>query len=681
MIPFTTWKQALKYQANNNPTKTAFTFLNEDGSCLRSLTFEELDQKATGLAILLLQQSSPKDRVLLLYPPGLDYVIAFYACVYARLISVPLYSPQNKRKIELIANIAKDCDAKLALTTSKYQEKVLSHEYPILNSINWLSTDNLDIEYCENWKGTNPLSEDLVYLQYTSGSTSSPKGVMLNNACTLYQSEELSKLWDTNSESYLVSWLPHFHDLGQVFAILQPIYKGFSCALISPAAFMKKPFTWLKAITDYKATHTAAPDFAFGYCVENISDDQKQLLNLSSLKTVVNGAEPVRKHTIDQFYSNFQECGFKEKAHCPSYGLAETTLVVSADYNRQAPNTLSIDADQLVKCEIKIATDLTKRCRTLVSNGESCLDTVIRIVDPVTHIALPEQTIGEIWVNGPGVGLGYWNKDDVTLETFKAQLIGNDQGYYLRTGDLGFKLNNQLYITGRQKDLVLIRGTNHYPQDIELTVERCHPILRNGYCAAFTVDVSGEEQLVIAVERERFYPEEVDFNKILQLVRNAVSEYHDLSLYRGLILKPGSISKTTSGKIQRQKCKTELANSLLKVVTDETYAVSPALKKDRSIKENKSSMETQFKTAFKTTIGNWISDWIKTRVNGSLDLVDMTKSFSYFGVSSIDTFKFHEELEVFLGCDIPEETIWDASSINELIESIVSISVMDHATV
>ncbi|MBJ7539597.1 fatty acyl-AMP ligase [Marinomonas transparens] len=618
---FNTWSKVLKKQVALQPDKTVFTFLSEEGSEKRSLSFKELDQAASGLAKELQKTCEPDDRVLLFYPQGLDYVIAFYACIYAGLVAVPLYPPQNNRKIDFISTIAKESGATLALTTAQYKEKLenLGLSESLTKEVSWLSTDDLEFEYDASWPIVERNAEDLVYLQYTSGSTSLPKGVILNNACTLYQSEELSMLWGTSSDSKLVSWLPHFHDLGQVFGILQPIYKGFSCVLISPATFVKRPYIWLEAISEYKATHTAAPDFAFTHSVSSISNEQKKQLDLSSIETVVNGAEPVREKTIDLFYHAFKECGFKSQAHCPSYGMAETTLVVSAQSNVLSPRSITVDPDALKKGRVEDAKPGQNNARSIVSNGKSCLQTDIKIVSPEGNVEQKERRIGEIWITGPGVGLGYWNDEEGSRETFQAKLqSSDDQRSYFRTGDLGFKCNGDLYITGRMKDLIIVRGLDHYPQDIELSVEQCHPILHKGYCAAFSMPVDGEEQLVVAVERERYYSEKVDFSKVIELIRNTVSQEHGLSLYRALILKPGSIPKTTSGKIQRQKCKAELLNNELKTVADLTFPILKSNDQISFVQNLLTSLETAFKRGLTAMAKNLGYGWVKSKVNRTL---------------------------------------------------------------
>lgn len=683
---FSTWLDALQYQAESVPDKIAFTFLGESGEELARLTFFDLYMKARSMASIIEDHCQPGERVLLLYPPGLDYVLAFYGCLFAGVVAVPLYSPQNKRKLELIDSIALDCDATLALTTRRYEEKLnegaLASSGPV-ERLRWLSTDTFDLPHVNDQKKNSIVPETVAYLQYTSGSTSIPKGVILRHDTTLRHSEELSMLWDTAPASVLVSWLPHFHDLGQVFSVLQPVYMGFSCVLIAPASFMKQPLVWLQAISKYRATHSAAPDFAYRLCASKVTPEEKRLLDLASWKTAVNGAEPVRSETISEFYRSFRECGFTETTHCPSYGLAEATLVVTANGNRHRPKMITCDSEQLSRNIVEVAVPEKNHTRTLVGNGCTVLNTHVAIVDPLTHTRCKNNSVGEIWVSGPGVASGYWMNDKASATTFRGSVKGENDGHaYLRTGDLGFMLDKELFITGRIKDLIVVRGTNHYPQDIEYSVESVHNVLKKGHCAAFSVDVDGEEEVVVVAERERYFSEHVDYEALVEKVRSVVARDHGIALYGVVIVRPGSIPKTTSGKIQRQKCKREWLSGALSVQAE---AVSRNDSHDKPSEELKSGLQPKLPSAsvgakspmnmsemIQRSLTEWVIEWVQSEASSRPSHVDPAEPLSSYGLSSIEMFTLHGELEKLFGRKVPEEFVWDASSINDLAKKLVA---------
>ncbi|BET95949.1 AMP-binding protein [Xenorhabdus taiwanensis] len=674
---YETWNELLKYRATEFAEQRVFTFLGENQEELASLTYAQLYKQAKNLAGVLKEKGQDKDRILLLYPAGLDYVVAFYACLYAGMIAVPLYSPQNIRKIELISEIAKDSGARLALSTQKYLDKVSSMSDSVLNELEWLATDR-QVDTSTNWQDPIVKGADVAYLQYTSGSTSLPKGVVLTHETTLFHSEELSHHWHTTQESVLVSWLPHFHDLGQVFSILQPVYKGFHSVLMSPTTFIKQPYIWLKAISDYRATHSCGPDFAYSHSVKNVSKAQLSTLNLSSWLVAINAAEPVRANTIRAFYDHFAEAGLRESTQCPSYGLAESTLVMVSDAVNEKPYFLVCNAAKLRKNQIEIEIE-SSSSQILVSNGKTELDTQVKIVDIDNYHALEESQIGEIWLSGKSIAAGYWQNPEATEETFKAKLSQSiENREYLRTGDLGFIYEGNLYITGRLKDLIVIRGTNHYPQDIEQTVELSHGLIRNGYCAAFSVENEDIEQLVVVAERNRYYVGEIDYDEVFDKVKKTISARHNLDVSYILIVSPGSITKTTSGKIQRRKCKTEFLNSTLKTVAkyqNKSIDKSQEDEVSNSKISNLTPQKNNLETVLKHSIEAFICSWIANRINISVAQIELRKSFFDYGLNSMDTFSFHSDLEAWLQKPVAEELVWESHSIESLINALASLAI------
>lgn len=675
---FENWNELLDYRASAYADKHAFTFLGENQEELDALSYAELQQRVKALASVLKTQGNHGDRVLLLYPAGLDYVVAFYACLYAGMVAVPLYSPQNKRKIELIGEIANDCSASLALTTKKYLSKVDNLSGHGIEQLRWFATDQV-FDSADELKAAEVSGDELAYLQYTSGSTSLPKGVMLTHATTLFHSEELATHWQVNEQSVLVSWLPHFHDLGQVLSILQPLYRGFHCVLMSPTTFMKQPYIWLKAISDYKATIAGGPDFTFSHSVRNVSKEQVSSLDLSSWRSAVNGAEPVKSASLEAFSEHFAEAGFTHGTHCPAYGLAESTLVMTSDSLDTAPVFLPCNSKQLRSNKV-VVENASKDTQFLVSNGKPVMGTQVKVVNPKSKIELIEAEIGEIWISGGSIGSGYWNNEEATLQTFKAQIEGEpEQRFYLRTGDLGFIYEGNLYITGRLKDLIVVRGTNHYPQDIEQTVELSHSLIRDGYCAAFSIENSGEEQLVVVAERNRYHDEEVNYEQVFSNVKAAIAQRHSLDVSQIVIVRPGSITKTTSGKIQRRKCKNELHEGGLNILAhyqQQAESVKPAKTPNQTPESvmNMLNQPNSLEEMLKQNIRNFVSGWIANQVNVPLESIDGSKSFADYGLNSMDTFSFHSDLEVWMQKTVDEEVIWESSTIDVLINSITAES-------
>jgi acyl-CoA synthetase (AMP-forming)/AMP-acid ligase II/acyl carrier protein len=655
----------LRYRALHQPNQNAFTYLEDEEGLESTLTYQQLDAKARSIAVYLQNISTPGERVLLLYPPGLDYIAAFFGCLYAELIAIPLYPPRNNRNMSRIQSIMEDSQAQIALTNNKclINVQTLFNHAPDLKKLQWLATDQIDENLAEQWESKSVRSVSIAYLQYTSGSTSTPKGVMISHENALENSAEIAISWRTGTDSILLSWLPHFHDFGQVYGVIQPIYNGFPCIFMSPSSFTQRPIRWLKAISDYKATHSGAPNFAYDLCVEKIKPEQRENLDLSSWEVTVNGAETVRMQTLEKFYQVFAPYGFRWSTFYPSYGLAEATLGVSGGKN---PLTiLTVQADSLAKNVIVEALLDEHRVKKLVGCGNTVLNANVVIVDPESLTQSPSGQVGEIWISGPSIAQGYWGRPEETQRTFGAYLTDNGEGPFLRTGDLGFLKDGELFITGRIKDLIVIRGSNHYPQDIELTVEQSHPSLRSGYSATFAIDENDQERLVIVCEIERTYLRKLDGDEVIRAILQAVSKEHELEVYAVLLLKTGSIPKTSSGKIQRQACRTQFLNNQLDVVREW---------KDKSneevINQGKSPMPNSLSNIIKLGIQDWLISWIAKEKNLDIKEIDSNQSLTYYGLSSLDSMNLFGDLETWLGYSIVPDWLWDSPSIDALASQI-----------
>ena len=454
------------------------------------LTYAELDRQARAIGAWLEAQDLVGERALLLYPPGLDFISAFFGCLYGGVVAVPVYPPRRNRSLERIQAIADDADAKVALTTDTVLSRVmpLIDETPHLKSLTWLATSQVPADLEEKWDMPDVHGDTLAFLQYTSGSTGTPKGVVLNHANLMHNSALIAYSFEHTRSGKGVFWLPSYHDMGLIGGILQPLYIGRPNVLMSPMSFLQKPYRWLSAISRFNASTSGGPNFAYDLCVRKITPEQRRTLDLSTWRVAFNGAEPVHADTIEAFCEAFEPCGFRREAFYPCFGLAEATLIVAGGYAFDPPVLRSFDAAALARGQVFDADPQDQGAKTMVGCGQNLPDQKIVIADPETMTACPPGRIGEIWVQGPSVAQGYWQQPDSTKATFKARLKGTSEGPFLRTGDLGFLLDGELFITGRVKDLIIVHGVNYYPQDIERT-DAAEPSPTAPDCGAvFTVE-------------------------------------------------------------------------------------------------------------------------------------------------------------------------------------------------
>ena len=545
----------LRARAAERPSQVAFRFLTDGESAGESLTYGELDARAARIAAELALSAgaaggiAPGERALLLYPPGLDFIAAFFGCLYAGVVAVPAYPPRpNDRSQSRLRSIARDATPRAALTTrailaGAVEPKGLLAVAPELAGVRWIATDAP--EASERGGGTaaaaadlpEPDPEDVAFLQYTSGSTAAPKGVMVTHANLLHNERMIGQAFAMDESSVVVGWLPLYHDMGLIGNVLQPLAAGGSCVLMSPVAFLQRPLRWLEAISRFRGTVSGGPNFAYELCLRKATPEALLGLDLASWRVAFNGAEPVRAATLERFAAAFAPCGFRADAFYPCYGLAEATLFVTGGEPGRPPR---VDAES-----------------GRVSCGRPWLGQRLVVADPETGEERPAGAEGEVWLAGPSVARGYWRNPEATVHDFNAFLPGGE-GPFLRTGDLGFLAGGELYVTGRLKDLIILRGRNLYPQDVELTAESSHPDLRPGGGAAFAVDAgdAGEERLVIVHEverRRRSSPENTA--EIAEAVRRAVAAEHEAQVFEVVLIRQSGLPKTSSGKVQRRRCR------------------------------------------------------------------------------------------------------------------------------
>jgi acyl-CoA synthetase (AMP-forming)/AMP-acid ligase II/alkylation response protein AidB-like acyl-CoA dehydrogenase/acyl carrier protein len=557
MVPATTLIEVLARRAAERGPLVAYRFLatgDVDGPIVE-LSHDELFRAARGIGGWLQAEGGHGERVLLLYPSGLEFVSAFWGCLLGGAIAVPAYPPDPKRlerTLPRLRAIVADSGARFVFTTRAILELAphLIAQAPELRDLRWIATDEISDDLAWQWHPPPVDGESLAFLQYTSGSTGTPKGVMVSHANLMANARMITQQFKHAAPARFLSWLPFYHDMGLIGIILQSVQVGGECTLMAPEAFLRRPMRWLQAMSHFKAQVTSAPNFGYELCVRKATDDEIARLDLSSWHGANNGAEPVRAATLARFAARFAPAGFRPEALIPCYGLAEATLLVAGTrWDVPAP-VCTVSPAALEQGEVVFAAD----GRPLVPCGSTSYDQRIAIVDPVTRRACADGRVGEIWVQGSNVARGYWNRPDETEATFGARIADTDAGPYLRTGDLGFLHAGQLFITGRLKDLIIIRGRNHYPQDIEATVERSHPRVRPGCAAAFTVEVDGEERAVVVAEVDA---KAGDPDEVAKRVRAAVAEAHALALHAVVLLPAGTIPKTSSGKIQRRACRAE----------------------------------------------------------------------------------------------------------------------------
>lgn len=619
----------LRQQASARGARTAFRFLIDGTGCDDQITFAELDRKARAAAVALLAAAREKGQdlhqqpVLIALPAGLEFLGAFFGCLYAGAIAVPIRYPRPNRPMDHTINVASDSGSVLVYTSAD-MEPVLAEALPDLPI---LTEADVARANADDWRDPGIGPEATANLQYTSGSTSAPKGVVISHGNILANSADMDRVFAIDADSRLMSWLPHYHDLGLLFGCVLPVFAGCEGYLMAPATFARKPATWLEAITAFRITHSAAPNFGYEACL-GIPEERRAEYDLGSLVSLLNGAEPVRADTVAAFQEAFAPFGLGPNVQCPSYGMAENTLVTSANGPDCAPLSRVFDGIHLAERRLVPASDDADRSRTLVACNGSRTETDVIIADPDTGAPLPEGAVGEIWQTGPLVAQGYWRRPDLTTTKFQARLPDQAEGpVYMRTGDLGALLDGAFYILGRMDDVMIIRGVNISPEDVELTVEACDPALEPGGAAAFAAEIGGELRLVIAHELRRTAlrtfragGEEAERlrDHLVKTLRAAVSEQHELEIGAIVFLGPKALPKTHTGKKKRHACRLDFAKGSLKAAltwTAPKYAEPAATAKPAAAED---LLPATGMTDRVRDLSSWLRGYAETRMNSRL---------------------------------------------------------------
>jgi acyl-CoA synthetase (AMP-forming)/AMP-acid ligase II len=568
--PWVNLPDVARQRAATTPQSVAFTFLDYASETPQEyqLSCATLDKRARQIAALLQGRTRPGSRILLFYPAGLEFVCAFFGCLYAGMVAVPAYPMLNPRLRARVATVAHDCDASVAITTAATLVEMGERTAMLepLARLSWFATD-MPLEGLEYaWREELPNSEQLAFLQYTSGSSGTPKGVMVSHGNLLHNVHAIATQMQLGPQDHVFSWLPPYHDMGLIGSLLTPFCTHVPLTFMTPHAFLRRPARWLREITARHCTVSGAPNFAYEQCIAKVTDDELASLELSRWSLAFTGAEPIKIDTLQRFARKFAACGFQSQAFYPCYGMAETTLMVTGKQRNQPFDVLLIDGEkygserraQPIDGDAESANALA-----IVSCGVPAIGFKVLVVDPVNLTPLREGDVGEIVTAGPSIAHGYWKRELETLATFGVRIPGHD-GLFLRTGDLGFLRAGELFVSGRLKDMIIIHGVNHYPQDIETTVDACHEAVRCGAGICFSVEFGDEERLVVVQEIGR--RDKARSQEILNAIRSSIFERHQLQAHAIVLVDNGSIHKTTSGKLSRRPCRDDFLKGELQVV-------------------------------------------------------------------------------------------------------------------
>jgi acyl-CoA synthetase (AMP-forming)/AMP-acid ligase II/acyl carrier protein len=658
--------EILRRRASSDPSAVAYRFLPENGSDDLDLTYADLDARARAIGGWLQSRGCAGQPVPLIFLPGLDYIAAFYGALYCGAIAVPLNPPGSADPAARVESVLKDTGCRIVLTS----DELLSRIDRLLNrgggygDIEFATVQSIATAPPRPWSDPGTASGSLAFLQYTSGSTASPKGVEVRHDNLLHNLDLIVRVSGLDSTSVGVSWLPHYHDMGLIGGILVPVYAGFPVALMAPASFVARPIRWLNAISRFKATVSGAPNFAYEHCIRNVKAEELQAVDLSRWRVAYCGAEPVRADTLDRFAEKFDPCGFRMQAILPCYGLAEATLMVTGGPSDGGPTSRLISQEDLKHGKIveHVSAEAAQR---VVASGELIDGLNVVIADLERCTRADPARLGEIWVAGGSVASGYWKRPEETAATFNAFLADTGEGPFLRTGDLGFIRDGMLFVAGRQKDLIIIRGQNHYPSDIEQTVEAVDPALRVGCGAAFSIEVEGEEKLVVVYEVERAATQRGDM--LIERIRERVSERHDVEVHAISLIKRGTISKTTSGKIQRRRCRSEFLDGRLETVRAwRVSAVDDRLQPLPDIGDL-AAMDPARRRA---EIEALLREELARTFGADRSRIEAKQSFYALGIDSIGAARLCNRLGLIFEIELPLADLMNHATIEKLVEHL-----------
>lgn len=658
-------------------TDLAYTFLSGDGT-EETLTMGELDERAQALAATIQAKGLTGQPIVLLFPPGIDYIVGFWACLYAKAVAVPAYPPDPKqldRTLPRLGGILRDSGAKAILTTpaiSVLAKSILNRRLGI-DDVTWLTSRMAGV--ADDWVPPRIAREDLAFLQYTSGSTGEPRGVMISHGNLLENADMIADSMSVEKGLSGILWLPPYHDMGLIGGIIQPIVSSVAILLMSPLDFMSRPLRWLSVISRRRLQASGGPNFAYDLCARRVNAKEKVGLDLSSWNLAFTGAEPIRSNSLRRFAEEFAECGFKPEAFYPCYGLAEATLFVTGTERAKPPTVRVFDRERLGRGEVRDARSLSSV--ELVSVGRAGAGLQVRIVDPETHEFCEPDRVGEIWVEGPSVGLGYWRREEETQQTFQACLRGQGEGPgFLRTGDVGFFRDGELFVVGRIKDLVIVNGVNYYPGDIEAVADHAHPAIRVGSTAAVGLD--GPDGEVLGIVAEAKTDRGAELEKAAAAIRAEVTRVIGIAPEVIAFIPRRALPKTSSGKVRRSATREALLDRSLP-----TYAVfdgreshlgdASELAAQNTAEQQRAALARLGPEERERVLTALVLEALREVKQGVAESAGLDTSVTDLGLDSLNVVELLAEMEERSGAVLPMERLARGATIRELVHAISDV--------
>ncbi|WP_210114496.1 AMP-binding protein [Hymenobacter elongatus] len=653
---FATLTHYLAHYASAFPAKVVFTYLDEEEANTCAITYAELDERVNALALHLAGRGLSDQRAMLLYAEGLEFIVAFLACLRAGVTAVPMFLPRGSKHMVRLTTIIDDSRSSAILTSGKYRSRIHTG-LPELGMPIIATDETLEaVAFQERAPALDTAANAIAFIQYTSGSTGRPKGVMVSHQNLLHNEQLIQQAFGCDEDSIIGSWLPFYHDMGLIGNILHTVFTGGRGVLMSPFYFLQKPQRWLQAISDYRVTHSGGPNFAFDLCVDRVEAREVGQLDLSCWKVAYNGSEPVRAETLARFRTHFRSTGFQANAFYPCYGLAEATLLVSGGKTSPEYRTLAVDAELLPANQLSLIDPAEPTARILVASGRVADGMHVRILDGVSQQEAGELHIGEICIAGESTSAGYWNMDNERI-AFAADTTQR----YFKTGDLGFFHQRHLYVTGRLKELLIIRGKNYYPYDIEFSASTAHEAVEKNGVAAFPVEIAGYEELVILAELKRQHARTTDTLPIIKAIEHKVLEETGLRPYDVVLVQPFAIPRTSSGKLQRVQCAlnyrqthlTALAQTREMVIIDAAdYVLRLSKAKQDGTAEN-------------------IQDYLKLVLASKLlhcpaDQIDVNQELTALGIDSLRSMEIVNTLNRDLEIQLDATQLFQVNTVAEL---------------
>jgi acyl-CoA synthetase (AMP-forming)/AMP-acid ligase II/acyl carrier protein len=665
--------QILQRRAQAPGDTWSYIFLDSHGNEQCRWVAGDLAGRARAVAARLMRDTQPAEPVLLVFQPGPDFFAAFLGCLWSGRLATPINPPRRNRLIERLVAVATDSGARVALTSAGLAGSIgeWRQSSACLGALDWVPVD--DLADAPDLAPAGILADDIAFLQYTSGSTALPKGVRVSHGNLVHDLARMQDVWALDAGSTLVSWLPAFHDLGLIFGLLQPLFSGCASVQMAPNAFLQKPALWLEAVTRYRGTHSAAPSFAYDLCCQRIAPADQAGLDLSSMVMTMNAAEPINPAVMEQFIARFGPVGFRRHAFAPAYGLAESTLAVTANPNGADPVVRHFDAEALAAGRVAVVAGSAPNARPMPGSGRALPDVPIAIVDPDTHCRCAPDRVGEIWVGGPTIAGGYWRRADETAATFGATIRGEAGQPYLRTGDLGAMVDGELFVTGRIKDLIILGGANFYPHDIERAAQNAHASLRRDNGAAFSIVADehgdGREQVVLVQELERAHRHD-NPEPIFHAVVEAVWQNLELPLARVVLVAPGTVLRTSSGKIQRLANRRAYLEGGMPIVAQwERRQARPAVEPAQT--DAACADQRAGEPIGASALAVWLTGWLADRLKLPASAIGVDQGFAEMGLDSLGSTELAFALGRKLGVELPETLVFDHPTIDRLAAHLV----------